>query len=173
MREFTGAQIDGWLSWGERLRDEQADARETPDRRTAVWYLMREAVTVSRSWPGPPRSGLPSRSSWPGYRDDVSEWLREWFAYEQGVSSSEMYDRPARPIYTAHQHEMAEMTLRLFHAHALTKAPDRDRLRWAVLAYAGGQHAQKIRKRFGLDRFRLARAKRLAVEDMLIGMRKW
>lgn len=163
---LSQALRDRWLERGMRLMVESGDAREADGRVGVMWALLREAAQVSRSWPAPPRPGHGSRSVMPEARETVTEWQRAVFAFEEGLTVTQMYGRAPRHQWTAEQHSHAEITLDLFHRAALALSGDRRRLRRAVYAYALGAPPRKIKAQFGLSRFQLSRAKGRAMTDM-------
>ena len=131
-----------------------------------MWALLREAAKVSRAWPSPPRSGHSSKSTMPEGPDLVSEWQRAVFAFEEGITVTQMYGCPPREQFTAEQHSSAEFTLSLFHGAAFRMAGARRKLLRATWLYAAGFPPRKITAATGMNRHQIQRARQRASEEM-------
>lgn len=165
--------------WQKTLRDAETLARDNikADARLSDhhigWELLREAARVSRlSFPAPPRTGFPAKSSLPDAPDDVTQW-QLLSAYLKGeletLPSSDM--KPSRP--SAEQIDRAELILHLWHHHALARKGDRSRLKRGVYLKANGMHPQKISHVLGINSRQLKRAQDEATLDIVLQIEKY
>ena len=154
------------------LAADSLHARERLTAENAMWAMLREAADVSRTWSGVPRSGYPAKSAMPESPDTVTEWQRAVFAYEEGITVTQMYGAPARPQWTAEQHTHAEVTLSLFHGAAFALCGDRRRLMAATWDYAAGAPPRKLRSKYGMSRWQVQRARERASGEMLTALRR-
>lgn len=170
-KAMTSFDVTRYMHRAAELAADTLHGRERLTPENAMWAMLREAADVSRSWSAPPRTAFPGRSAMPEAPDTVTEWQRAVFAFEEGLTVTQMYGIRPRAQWTAEQHTHAEVTLRLFHDRAFRLSGDRRRLMRATWDYAAGTPPREMRARYGMSRWQVQRARERVSAEMLGGLR--
>ena len=154
------------LNAGLDIAIEQVRAGQEVGDREIIWALLCEAAKVSGlTYSGPPRRGMPVKSTMPDAPDEVSAW-QLMSAYLRGDLEEMPTEQVTPPQPTAEQVTRAEMVLDVWHRAALIARGDWSRMRKAVYLKACGVPDRKVRAVTGFTRARIHSSKQQALDDM-------
>lgn len=163
MRDEAG-KFDWQAAWrhGAAIAGDYSRSGTALTDQAIAWALLCEAARVSRSYPAPPRSGYPVKSSWPDFPDEVTMW-HKMSAYLQGDLDELPEDESRPPMPSAAEISRADHVLTVWH-HAVSLGRNKKR---AVYLRACGAKAGKIARVSGVTTTELKTARRRALGEML------
>lgn len=142
----------------------------TPDE-AAVWAMVEEAAQVERSMPGARGRGYPGKSAWPDFPDEISYFgkLRMVLSGELDICDTAI--EAPRIVPTGAQIDLHAAVTWTFQRHALRGYSARRDMLKALWAYAGDRSSTWVQRHYGISRFRLSRARKRAMGDMVAASR--